>query len=109
MITIRKLSIAALVTTTSFLAFPIKAIASPVHSQIKFGSYINCVVVNHLNRPIRINFTHYYVTGYEGPASKTYTCANNCFLSPGGVATMSGPRNHHNITRGSCTVDYSVF
>ena len=104
----RELSIAVLISTTSFLAVPIKAIASPVHSQIEFGSYINCVVTNHLNRSIRVNYVNYHVTGYGGPASKRFTCVNNCFLSPGAVTTMSGPNNHVDITEGNCTIDYSV-
>ncbi len=104
----KKLLFAVLASTATFFTVQLKSVAAPVHTQIEFGRYINCIVVNHLTRPIRINYVTYQVTGYYGRASSQHVCVANCLVIPGGVNKMSGPANNPNITKGICNVNYSI-
>jgi hypothetical protein len=87
----------------AFLVFLITS-ANAVQTQVEFGPYINCVVLNDGSRPILVSRTDYAITGVLGPASQSFQCMSGCIIPPGGTIKMSGPANDSRITHASCNV-----
>lgn len=96
-------------TTTLLLLASTESSAIPA-TIVEFGSYLNCVVTNHLGSTIQVEAAQYQVNGYQGPAySNQYICSNNCILAPGQTKKIGGPPNHPHITGATCSVNYTVL
>jgi hypothetical protein len=80
--------------------------ALAVETEIEFGQYINCKVINSSNRPIAIQQVVYGVDTSSGPAKSVHKCGSGCIVPPGGVTKMTGPRNSNAIDRGKCNVNF---
>ena len=90
--------------TAGFLLACITSSAGAAQTQIEFGPYLNCIVVNDASFPILITRTDYVVTGALGPASSSFQCASGCIVPPGGTTKMTGPANDPRIVSATCSV-----
>jgi hypothetical protein len=81
--------------------------ANAAQTQVEFGPYINCIVLNDASRPILVSRTDYAMTGTLGPASQSFQCMSGCIIPPGGTTKMSGPPNDPRITQASCNVVFT--
>jgi hypothetical protein len=80
--------------------------AIAVETEIEFGQYINCKVINSSNRPIAIQQVVYGVTTSSGPLKSVYPCGSGCVVPARSTTKMTGPRNSSAIGRGKCNVNF---
>ncbi len=97
---IKKLSI------LSFLMLAYTPAALAVETEIEFGEFINCKVINLSERPIRIQQVIYGVDTKFGPVKRVLNCGNGCVVEAGGTTKLTGPRNSNEIGRGRCNVNF---
>jgi hypothetical protein len=90
----------------SFLILAYTPAALAVETEIEFGRYLNCKVINSSNRPIRIQQVIYGVDTNVGPIKKVYGCSTGCVVEAGGATKMTGPANSNAIGRGKCNVNF---